>query len=86
MACNPTSIHPKLNINGSHIPASMNIIVRNMGYGQLLSKLGNKRVLIWTCTTCARFCANIGGTDSMQMLSEQRRKAGVDVAGICMWR
>ncbi|MBO4551816.1 MAG: hypothetical protein J5673_01295 [Candidatus Methanomethylophilaceae archaeon] len=59
----------------------MLIMARSMDYPELLGKLSGKRVLIWTCNTCARLCNNIGGTESSERLAEKLREDGVEVVG-----
>ena len=57
-------------------------MARSVDYSELLGKLAGKRVLIWTCNTCARLCNGIGGTESCERLAERLSKDGIDVAGV----
>lgn len=60
----------------------MIMVARNREYPVLLEELKGKRVLVWTCNTCARLCDNIGGTESCEKLIEQLEKDGVEVVGL----
>ena len=58
------------------------MIARDRDYPELRDVLSGKRVLIWTCNTCARLCNDIGGTDAAKRLSEALKNDGIDVVGI----
>ncbi len=60
----------------------MLMIARDRDYPELRDALIGKRVLIWTCNTCARLCNDIGGTDAAKRLSEALKKDGIYVVGI----
>ena len=56
----------------------MMLMARDREYADLLADLEGKRVLIWTCNTCARLCNEVGGKDSAERLAARLRKDGVD--------
>jgi hypothetical protein len=58
----------------------MQMMARSCTYDELLGQLKGKKVLVWTCNTCARLCG-IGGTDNALALSEKLRQDGVEVVG-----
>ena len=60
----------------------MLIISRSMDYPELLGRLSGKRVLIWTCNTCARLCNGIGGTEASERLAGRLSEDGVEVVGV----
>ena len=60
----------------------MLIMARSADYSELLGKLRGKKVLIWTCNTCARLCNGIGGTESCERLAARLSEDGIDVVGI----
>lgn len=60
----------------------MMIMSRNTGYPELLEVLNGKKVTIWTCNTCARFCHGIGGNDAAERLASKLRDDGVEVSGV----
>jgi hypothetical protein len=62
--------------------ASMLMMARDRSYEELLAGMRGKKVLIWTCNTCARLCNGIGGSESANKLSGALRKDGVDVVGV----
>ena len=41
----------------------MTVMARDRGYDELLGDVRGRRVLVWTCNTCARLC-NIGGREA----------------------
>lgn len=41
----------------------MMAVARDRTYADLLRDLRGRRVLIWTCGTCARLCGGLGGAD-----------------------
>ena len=57
------------------------VMTRDRGYDDLLSELRGRRVLVWTCGTCARLCDGLGGRESAERLSERLSRDGVDVVG-----
>lgn len=58
----------------------MMTMVRDRGYPELLSALRGRRVLLWTCDTCARMCG-VGGIQEAEALSARLSADGIDVAG-----
>jgi hypothetical protein len=58
------------------------MIARDRPYSELRDSLVGKKVVIWTCNTCARLCFDIGGEESAQRLAEKLRKDGVEVLGV----
>lgn len=59
----------------------MIVMARDRSYADLLGDLAGRRVLLWTCNTCARFCG-VGGRDRAQELASRLSADGVDVAGV----
>lgn len=59
----------------------MMTMVRDRGYGELLRQLGGRRVLVWTCDTCARLCG-VAGTDRATDLASRLSSDGVEVVGV----
>ncbi len=43
--------------------------------------LEGKRVLVWTCETCARICG-VGGREKAERTAEDLRSRGFDVVGV----
>lgn len=60
----------------------MMVMERRCGYGDILAAAKGKRVLIWTCNTCARLCNNLGGDASASELASRLKADGVDVIGV----
>lgn len=60
---------------------AMMVMRRSCGYPELLESLKGKRVLVWTCNTCARLCNGIGGAESAGRLADRMAEDGVDVVG-----
>ena len=58
----------------------MTVMARDREYPQLLEDVRGRRVLVWTCNTCARLC-NVGGREAGDRLAERLAADGVDVAG-----
>lgn len=58
----------------------MTVMARDRDYAQLLEDVRGRRVLVWTCNTCARMC-NIGGKDAGDRLAAKLAEDGVEVAG-----
>lgn len=58
------------------------MVARDRSYSDLRKDLEGKRVLIWTCNTCARLCNGIGGTESAERLAEALRSDGIDVVEV----
>ena len=59
----------------------MMVMARDTDYPGLLEQVRGRRVLIWTCSTCARLCNGLGGQDAADRLAEALRGDGVDVVG-----
>lgn len=60
----------------------MMAMARDRTYGELLPVLSGRRVLIWTCGTCARLCDGLGGEDAAADLASRLSADGVDVVGV----
>lgn len=58
----------------------MTVMARDREYPQLLEEVRGRRVLVWTCNTCARMC-NIGGKEAGDRLAEKLSEDGVEVVG-----
>ena len=58
------------------------MIARDRPYSELKNGLIGKKVVIWTCNTCARLCFDIGGADAAERLAAALRNDGVDVLGV----
>ena len=58
----------------------MTVMARDRDYDALLGDVRGRRVLVWTCNTCARMC-NIGGRDAGERLAARLAEDGVEVAG-----
>lgn len=58
----------------------MTVMARDRDYSDLLEDVRGRKVLVWTCNTCARLC-NIGGQDAGDRLVSKFREDGVDVVG-----
>jgi hypothetical protein len=58
------------------------MVARDRPYSELKDSLVGKKVVIWTCNTCARLCFNIGGTESAERLAAALRNDGVEVLGV----
>lgn len=58
----------------------MTVMARDRGYDELLGDVRGRRVLVWTCNTCARLC-NIGGREAGDRLASKLSEDGVEVAG-----
>ena len=55
------------------------MILRGMGYGDVLNVVKGKNILVFTCNTCAKLCS-VGGQDAADRLSEKLRKDGTKVS------
>ncbi|MCL1979131.1 MAG: hypothetical protein FWG60_03120 [Methanomassiliicoccaceae archaeon] len=55
------------------------MVARDRPYSELRDSLKGKKVIIWTCNTCARLCFDIGGTESAERLAAALRKDGIEV-------
>ena len=49
---------------------AMMVMRRSCGYPELLESLKGKRVLVWTCNTCARLCNGIKIVPHAESLEE----------------
>jgi len=58
------------------------MILRDRPYSELKGGLIGKKVVIWTCNTCARLCYDIGGTESAERLAAALREDGIEVLGV----
>lgn len=58
------------------------MVARDRPYSELKDELVGKKVVIWTCNTCARLCNNIGGNDAAERLAAALEKDGVEILGI----
>lgn len=61
---------------------SMMIMAREGTYEDLAERLSGRRVIVWTCNTCARLCNGIGGREAAGRLAEGLSEKGVDVVGV----
>ncbi len=59
----------------------MIVMARDRGYRELLGDLSGRRVLLWTCNTCARFCG-VGGRERAFELASRLEADGVTVVGV----
>lgn len=59
----------------------MQMMLRDRDYPELLEELKGRKVLIWTCNTCARLC-DVGGRENAEALAGRLREDGVEVVGI----
>ena len=60
----------------------MLIMARSTDYPELLESLRGKKVLIWTCNTCARLCNGIGGTEASERLAGKLSEGGIEIKGV----
>ena len=60
----------------------MLILIRDREYPELLDSVKGKKVVVWTCNTCARLCNGIGGTKAAERLAESLSSDGADVIGV----
>ena len=60
----------------------MIVMARDREYDDLLTDVRGRRVLLWTCNTCVRFCGGLGGKDAASALAERLVGDGVDVRGV----
>ncbi len=58
----------------------MMVMVPGEGYGSIPDGLRGKRVLIWTCTTCARLCG-VGGKEKAEETAALLTSENIDVTG-----
>jgi glutamate dehydrogenase/leucine dehydrogenase len=58
------------------------MVVRDRPYSELRDSLVGKKVVIWTCNTCARLCYDIGGEAAAVRLADALRKDGIDVLSV----
>ena len=58
----------------------MIVMARDRGYDELLESLKGRRVLVWTCNTCARFCG-VGGREAAEDLRRRLSADGVEASG-----
>lgn len=63
------------------LPPPMMVMESRMDYDDILRSLTGRRVLIWTCNTCARLCG-VGGTERAMELADRLRSDGVDITGV----
>ena len=59
----------------------MQLMARDRDLPQLVEELRGKRVMIWTCNTCARLC-NVGGSSNAQRLATALRSEGIEVTSV----
>ena len=59
----------------------MQLMARDRDLGELVAELRGKRVMIWTCNTCARLC-NVGGSSNAQRLATALRSEGIEVTAV----
>lgn len=59
----------------------MMTMARDRTYGELLQALKGRKVLIWTCGTCARLCDGLGGKDAAADLAARLSADGIGVVG-----
>jgi len=58
------------------------MIARDRDYPELLEELRGKKVVIWTCNTCARLCNGMGGDEAAEKMAASLRRDGIDVKGV----
>ncbi|MCL2786301.1 MAG: hypothetical protein FWD81_03665 [Methanomassiliicoccaceae archaeon] len=56
----------------------MMMILRSLGYDDVLRASEGRRVSVWTCNTCAKLCG-VGGQTAADKLAEKLKKDGVNV-------
>ena len=59
----------------------MQLMLRDRDLAQLVSDLRGKKVMIWTCNTCARLC-DVGGSSNAQRLATALRSEGIEVTSV----
>jgi hypothetical protein len=60
----------------------MIMVARDRTYSELKVQLEGKKVVIWTCNTCARLCNGIGGDEAALNLRTALEHDGIEVFGI----
>jgi len=60
----------------------MLMIARDREYEDIRNSLKGKKVIIWTCNTCARLCNGMGGDDAANNLASALKKDGIEVKGV----
>ena len=60
----------------------MIMIARDRSYSELKEQLMGKKVVIWTCNTCARLCNGLGGDEAASNLRSVLEQDGIEVCGI----
>ena len=55
----------------------MQMMLCDRTYPELRDMLAGKKVLVWTCNTCARLC-DVGGADNASALAAKLREDGID--------
>lgn len=58
----------------------MQVMVFDGGFPGIIGTLRGKKVLVWTCDTCARMCG-VGGTGRAGEAADFLKNAGIDVVG-----
>ncbi|AIZ56265.1 hypothetical protein Mpt1_c03700 [Candidatus Methanoplasma termitum] len=58
------------------------MVARDRPYSELKNSLIGKKVVIWTCNTCARLCYDVGGKESAERLASALKSDGIDVLGV----
>jgi hypothetical protein len=58
------------------------MVVRDRPYSELRDSLAGRKVVIWTCNTCARLCYDIGGEAAALRLAEALKNDEVEVLGV----
>jgi len=60
----------------------MIMIARDRTYSELREQLEGRKVVIWTCNTCARLCNGLGGDEAASNLRSELERDGIEVCGI----
>ena len=58
------------------------MVARDRPYSELRDSLIGKKVVIWTCNTCARLCYDVGGKESAERLASALKEDGIDILGV----
>jgi hypothetical protein len=60
----------------------MLMIARDREYEDIRDSLKGKKVIIWTCNTCARLCNGMGGDEAANNLASVLKRDGIEIKGV----